>query len=374
MRELRSAEDLSTVTEDKFSRGGEPFCLLYFEECDSVLFEDPARGFEWASWAPFVAGFVELADEHRRNELGVHSAAILSVAHRALGNFPEAEAAFQNALALSKRRGVSSSGKANVYRRLAGLRIEQRRFEEARELADRAVAIYRQENSLEGRQDLSRALTVRGAVDLNNGEYSSSLAWFSEALCYVDATANRRTLQSAIQNSAQALAMQALDGQTIGNAYRNIRQARRNLRDAHPSIPRAKLMWLEARLLAQIDTTRAEAGFIAARRDLIRFHAAYDVCLIALDLGAVYQASERWEDLRELAAETLELALGLEVAEEAIAALRLWSEAVEAQVATAVKERAAAARLALGQPCNHCRTDALSAKQQRSPRVGGLEA
>ncbi len=350
LAELRKAGDPSRVmTEPKFWRCGEPFCLRYFEECDAVLFEDPARGLEWAKLAPFLAGMLDCEEGLRRKELIAHGHAVRGSAERAAGDFKGAEESYSKALQLARREGIGESVRGNVWRRLAVLRMDQKRFAESFELADRAIAIYRAESSFQARQDLAWSLVVRGLAQLNAGQHKESLLWLVEALQYADPKASPRTYQTAVHNSAYAVTRGACDDpEAIGQAYRHIRTARRKLRDQHRSLPRAKLVWLEGLLLARVHAGRAEEAYRDARGDLIRFGAAYDACLISLDLGALYLEAERWATLRELAAETLALAVRLEVDAEAVAALRLWSRAVEAEQAAAVAEQARAVRAALG--------------------------
>ncbi len=342
---LRKSDDPGELLRrDKYWRAGEPFFQLYLEHCEAVIFENPARGLEWARPAPAFAGCIESSGA-RLKELEVAAYAVLGGAYRAIGEFDRAESIYRMAIKLSRREGFSETGKASLFRRLAVLRLAQKRFSEAKDLVARSLAIYR-EGSPGARKGLARSLTVQGMAHLRAGEVAESVPWFAEALRTVDPKADPRTFQCAIHDTAVAVGL-GCGAADSGKALRLVRIARRDLRDRHRTVPRAKLYWLEGLCLskAQGPADLVETTLKRALTDLVEFRAAYEACLVALDLSALYLRERRWSELRALAAETLELATRLKVDTEALAALRLWAQAVEAEVVVEVEEKIRQARL-----------------------------
>ncbi len=345
IRELRKLGPARAMTQEKYWRGGELFCRRYFEECDAIVFHEPAAGLEWAEVAPYLASMVDVADERQRPELVAYAYGVEGSGYRAAGDFEAAERSYDEALKVANREGLSDSDRADIHRRLAVLRTDQKRYDEALGEADRAIEVFRSEESFQAQQDLAEALTVRGAVHLVSGDHAQSIRWFAEALTLADLATSRRTYHAAIHNIAYALARSACgDPEIIGKGYRFIREARRKLKNGHRSVPRAKLLWIESLLLAQTKPAPAVEGYLAARCDLIELEAAQEVCLISLDLGALYLRGERWSELLALAAETVQLAERLKVREEGIGALRLWTEAVQGEAVEAVLKAARGAR------------------------------
>ncbi len=334
------------MTELKFWRGGEAFCRRYFEECDAVLFQDPSRGLEWAQAATFLAGVMTCEDEGRRKVFLAQGYAIEGGAYRLVGDFARAESAYREARHLMKKDDFPAYEKANVRRRLACLRTAQKRFAEAHALVDQAIAVYRAAGGYQAKQDLAWALTTKGSAFNEEGRYDEALACFAEALRYADPVASPRTYHAAVHNTAASVALGVSKG-TVAQAFRHVRLARQRLRNRSRSLPRAKLVWLEGSLLAQIHAEDAEKAYRDARGDLTRFGAAYESCMISLDLGALLLEQERWAELRELAVETVQLAERLKVREEGLAALRLWAEAVQGEAVEAVLKASQAARQAI---------------------------
>ncbi len=283
----------------------------YLELVEDIVYEEPRKGLPWARGAVTLA--VLIAEPQQRQRLA-SAYAVLGSAELAAGDLQAAEEAFK--VATRKARGLSEPEQANVWQRLTHLRWLQGCRKDAEELSERAVAAHRTVND---RKRLSQALQKRG-VQRFLGHQEGALADLLEALELAEP--GTRTYRAAIHNLATALALGAHSPEALGSALQHIRQLRRATRLR--SIPGAKLLWIEGLVLGNVwATRRAEVVLKRARDRLAELGAAYAAVLAGLDLAAL-----GLEDDREIAAETLELAKRLGVEGEALAALKLWVDAV----------------------------------------------
>ncbi len=92
------------------------------------------------------------------------------------------------------------------------------------------------------------------------------------------------------------------------------------------------LQWTQGTVyLRLLQPDRAEKRYSVARRGFVRLKVPWETALVSLDLAALYRADGRWKELEELAADTFDRFCDLCADFEAIVALSLWVDAVEAR-------------------------------------------
>ncbi len=303
------------------------FCRLYLDRCDEVIFHDPQAGLSLARVAPDLALLVPEGttpeERLRHREQLVRAYATLGGAYRAVDRTQKADGPYGLALKLADT--ILPQARGDLYVRMTVLRADQKRFDEAIGLGEKATEIFR---PLGLRNDLAAALAALGYAYVEAKRYSESLLISSEALCYSDPKVNDRVHYSATHNFAYA-AVHSTDLDTISMALVKIREARRLIKHHRRSIPKIKLYWVEGILMQKLFATRrAEALFIKARLGFMKLGAAYEFTLAGLDLSGVLCDERRWDELEVLAAGTFERFCERAVDEDAIAALLLWREAV----------------------------------------------
>lgn len=311
----------------------EIFCTLYFERCGEMLFEHPRGGFKLAEIAPRLAAKVPASrcegGKLRPLELMVQAYALLGGAYRLIGDYVQSEKVYRLAEEILDTHPISAVERANVYRRLAGLRICQGRIEDALELADRAIRIFQPRDRADS---LARSLIVRGTAHVEGGNHAAGIEDFGEALSYTNPKLSPRTYHSAIHNLAYAVTTSRIAKFDLAAARRQIRRARRCIRNHRRSLPRAKLLWIEGLMFLKAGLgRRGEALLGAARQSFTGLEAPYEIALVSLDLAEIYLLDQRWHELRRLAAETFQLFRSLSADKEALRTLRYWHEAVSAQ-------------------------------------------
>ncbi len=188
------------------------------------------------------------------------------------------------------------------------------------------------------------ACAVRGYVLNEAKRFFTAIPWHGKALALAlelqrekpadpaDVAALARVVEAGQANMAWAVthapeirgfAAIALD--CISRAYRELR-GRRN------SLTRHLLQWTEGKIFVRMDRPdRAETRLNLARRGFVRLGLPWELALCSLDLAALYRAGERWAELETLAADTFGRFRELAADFEAIAALSLWVDAVEAR-------------------------------------------
>ncbi len=314
------------------------FLAFFLDHVEERIYRDPGAGLKLARVAPKLARLVPDEDrqtEHREQLALAH--AVLAGAYRATGRPSVAESEFVRALEIADSASVSPSVRAQLYRRLAVLRACQKRFTEALALADRSVETF---GKLKDHHGLTIATTTRGFVLNESGRFHEAIRSHGEALRLAGEAirrAGRKQPAAGILRAHEAARINlALAASQVGSthpAQGYISAARRALRGKRRCIQRHRLRWIEGQvwLKAPHHLPRAKRAFQIARRGFLQLGAPWELALCSLDLATLYRAGERWAELEALAADTFGRFRELAADFEAIAALSLWVEAVEAR-------------------------------------------
>ncbi len=333
------------------------FLRAYLDHVEEIRFRNPREGLKFAKVAPQLALLVPAAAgpkghrEHRENLVRAHC--ILASAYRSAGQPAVGESEYKLALKIADSEPLSPVARADLSNRLAALRACQRRFAEAIALVDGAAAEYQAAGDL---RRLAEAHAMRGYV-LNEAEsFSEAMQWHGKALKLAlrlerekstdaaEVAGLARVVESARTNMADAIS-KSPDGAGLTTlvALEYIRAAERELRGRRDSLTRHVLQWIEGRVWERLNRPdRAETRYGLAQRGFGRLEVPWENALVSLDLAALYRVDERWEELEDLAANTFDRFCELCADFEAIAALSLWVESVEAR--KGVKAAIAAAR------------------------------
>jgi tetratricopeptide (TPR) repeat protein len=247
----------------------------------------------------------------------------LGNAWRILGDFRQAEMAFQTAELYLSQSWFDPLDEALLMELKAPLRRAQRRFDEALELLAEAIAIYREVNEphLQG-----RALVVKGLVLRYQGEPEGAADCFRSSLPLLDGTREPRLLMASQYNFIGCLK----DSGRIAEAAALIPEARKLIEQAGTRSDLMRLRWTEGRVaLALGQLAEAEEALLEVRESFIDEGRAFDAAQAALDLAALYLQQRRLEETKILAAELVSIFQAREIDHEALAALILFQTAAE---------------------------------------------
>ncbi len=318
------------------------FLRIYLDHCDGVLFDNPKAGLELAELAPRLARLIPerspaawqfcttTAEKRQHRELLVRSHTVLGGAYRAAGKMTEAEDAYDEACRICDSHPVSSTTRANLYKRLCRLRSSQKRYSEALDLVDFAIKVYRERDQ----EYFADSLLMKGYVLGEAGRGAEAVPFFSEALSLTKPKPSssllvKNTFHSAVHNLATAIS-QGGRSDDLCMALRYVNQAKKFFARKTSSINKHKLLWVEGRLAGRLGSTRlAERRFLKAFKEFLKLGAPVEAALVGLDLALIYHQHGQWPELETLAAEIYTRFRELSGGTEGIAALSLWVDGTE---------------------------------------------
>ncbi|MCP3959661.1 MAG: hypothetical protein GY719_17570 [bacterium] len=330
------------------------FLGLFLDHVEEQVFRDPRAGLRLARFAPKLALLVPEAPgaegrrHHREALLRAHC--MLAGAYRAAGLHAAAESEYELAQWVADSEAISPIARADLSARLAVFWARKDRFAEALALVAAAAAAYRAAGD---RRRLAEAYGVRGYVLAEGRHLAQAVPWHGKALKLAlsvkrtardpaDVAALARVIESARANMAHDVMQSSSSMATAGTALEYIRACHRELRGRRNSLTRHLLQWTEGKLLLRLSLDhRGERRLQTARRGFVRLQVPWEIALVSLDLAAVYRARRQWADLETLAADTFRRFRELCGDFEAIAALSLWVDAVEARDGAAAAIEAA---------------------------------
>ncbi|HET9211659.1 MAG TPA: tetratricopeptide repeat protein [Thermoanaerobaculia bacterium] len=324
------------------------FFELLIDRAYAVIQEDPRAAEDLLRLAVEAAGrlgpdgYGRGASETAQARAWIWLANIL----RVQGDFQQAEAAVQTAGRHLSRGWLDPLDEALLLEVKGALRRGQRRFEEAVELLDAAIDIYREVNEphLQG-----RALGIKGLALQYTGDFSAAADCFRTSLFLIDGLREPRLVLTNQYNLICCLH----DAGQSSEAASLIVDARRLAEQVGGRSDLLRLRWAEGKIAAsrgRLET--AEAALREVREAFIESALAFDAALVSLDLAAVYLRQHRAEETKRLAAELIPVFQAREVHREVLAALIVFQRAAEMEQLTAglIEETAARLRQARGNP------------------------
>lgn len=247
----------------------------------------------------------------------------LGNALRVLADFRPAEHAFRQAELHLASGWLDPLDEALLLEYKASLRRAQRRFGEALEMLDSAIALYREVNEPQGQ---GRAMMGKGLVLRYNNDPEAASACFRESLFLLDGGEEPRLLALSQTNLIGCL----VDSGRAEEAAALIPESVKLIEEVGHRTDLLHLRWIEG--LAAVALGRdeqAERIFLELIDAFTHDRLAYNVALVSLDLSAVYARQGRTADVKRLAAGMLPIFQSCEVHREAIAALIVFQRAAE---------------------------------------------
>ena len=292
------------------------------EESVKAAASDAGVALTLAELALLIAGLVPGASACRSSLQG-YAWAFVSNARRVANDMQEAEDAFARVWQLWKEEDLSAYpfvlNKARLFDLEASLRRDQRRFAEALELHDRALAASRPE-------EVGYRLVNKAKVEEELGDFEGALATLQQAVPLIEEQGEPRLIFVLRFNSAvnllhlgrmdeaeELLAVAGAAAVSLGNELDLLR-----------------VRWLESRVhTGHGRTTEAIVSFDGVRREFAARGMAYDAALATLELASLYLEEERTREVKALAREMAPIFQAQGIHREALAALQLFGDAAE---------------------------------------------
>lgn len=301
------------------------FFELLLDKSRWIVLEEPRKAEELLRLALDVT---EHLDAERYGPGSIDSAksrawASLGNSLRVLGDFRQAEKSFRQAEIHLAEGWLDPLDEALLLEYKGSLRRAQRRFGEAIQLVDAAIALYREVNEphFQGRAIMAKGLILRYADDC---EAAANL--FRESLFLLDGAEEPRLLAVSQYNLIGCLH----DSGRAQEASALIPEARKLIEEVGKRSDLLRLRWLEGTIAVTLGrTAEAEPIFLELIDAFTDDRMAYDVALVSLELSAAYARQGRTKDVKRLASEMLPIFQSCEVHREALAALIVFQQAAE---------------------------------------------
>jgi transcriptional regulator with XRE-family HTH domain len=284
------------------------------------------KALELAELALFAAARIEGAEGFRRRLQG-YSWAYIANARRVANDHPGSNEAFVRAWGLW--RAGEDGGLLPEWRMLsleASLRRDERRFEEALDLLDRASGAAGGEPTAQGVILLKKAFACEQMGDL-----TGALDALAEGAPFVEATGDRRLVFALRFEIAKGLC--ALDRyEEAAEALPNVRELAERLGN---ELDFFRVVWLAAHVAAgQGRRKEAVAGLEQVRWDFANRGLPYDAALATLELAVLYLKDGKAGEVKALAREMAPIFKSHGIARETLAAVALFQEAAQRETAS----------------------------------------
>jgi tetratricopeptide (TPR) repeat protein len=321
---------------------------LLVERSLEVSIQDPAFGEHLGLLALRLSDHLdrERYGAERIADLRARAWAFVANTCRLRSDFQGAEEAFGQAYQQLKKGTRDGLERAIFLDLKASLRRDQRRFDEALRLLQRAVDLFLSHGE---RHRAGRSLINMATVHHHAGNLEAAISSLHQALPLIDPEREPRLLLCARHNLVDYTA-------GLGRfleAQRLYREARPLYRSFNEPWVQNRRTWVQGKIAKGLGRLqRAETQFLAARDGFVAEGIPYDTALVSLELALLYAEQGRTEDLKRLAAEMVPVFASRHIHREALAALTFFQRAVEAERAGAelVARVAAYLRRAAGDP------------------------
>jgi tetratricopeptide (TPR) repeat protein len=295
-------------------------------ESERAAADTPARAIEWADLALFTVPFVEGPDSRRRR-LEAYGTFTRANALRVGNDLDGSDEGFQKAWILWKAGEDDNPLPLDEGRPLdleASLRREQRQFQKALDLLDRALKISPEESA--GRILLKKAFTLE-----QMGEVEAAIEALQQARPYVEKTGEPRDSWVLLFNSAVGLwhLGRLTDAEAFLSAAREVAIRLGNELDL------TRTLWLTARLDSSLGrAVEADGALKQVFEDLIAHQLPYDAALAGMDLAVLHLEQGHSREVMALAQRMELVFVSLGIEREALSTLLVFCEAARREVAT----------------------------------------
>lgn len=262
-------------------------------------------------------------------DLRARAWAYIGNARRVRFELREAEEAFDQAL-VHLRRGTREPWERAVWLSLkASLLRAQRRFGQAMRLLNRALVLFL---AVGDRHWAGLTLISMDNVLQRSGQPEKGIPLLRQALELIDPAQTPRVLLVAQHNLLDDLAEA---GQHM-EAQRLLIQARPLYQRFDEPWIRNRRRWVEGKIARGLEQPeKAEGLLLNALAGFQEQNAAYEIALVSLELAGLYAEQGRTVEMKRLAEEMVPIFSSRQIHREALAALALWCQAVQADTAGA---------------------------------------
>jgi tetratricopeptide (TPR) repeat protein len=300
-------------------------CQLLLRKSREASFNDPAKAVELANLALRVVRHLGVTyDPNWVMDLRARCFAYLGNARRVLGELRSSEDAFLKAESCLAR---STTGNVEVQAEIldlkSSLRRAQRRLDEAVQLVDEALSLYREAGEVHG---IGKALLQKAKILEDKGDLGEAIDLLRRFAEEVDRSREPQLFTYGRFNLLSCL----ISADRYEEAEQLLPEIRDLFRESAQPLDLVRLRWAEGLIdLGRGRLGPAEAAFREVQREFLQRGMGYDAALVSLDLARLYAQEGCVEDLKRLASELMPIFESRDVHREAIVALLMFQRACE---------------------------------------------
>jgi tetratricopeptide (TPR) repeat protein len=317
-------EQIRQVEEDEsFHTWG--LCRLLLRKSLEAVFDSPARALQRADLAVRISWHLGKA-YHPDWVLGLRARAFayLGNARRVLGELHSADAAFRQAeTCFAGSQTDDPKIEAEILDMKSSLRLDQLRFQEALDLSDRALQLYRETQDSHG---TGIALIKRAKMLREMQEIAQAIQLLQQSATEISRDQEPRLFAYLQFNLLGCLALANRHQEAL-----DLLPEARTLFQAHAQpTDMIRLRWAEGSIafgLGRIE--EAETVFREVQREFLDRGMDYNAALASLDLAVLFSQEGRTTELKHLAVELMAAFKIREIYRESTAAFLLFQRACE---------------------------------------------
>ncbi len=285
--------------------------------------DDRQRGIQLAELALEALEACAPAVGNRLQDLRALGWASLANARRLALGFSDAEVAIERAEIEWGSGERDRLVESEIAALKAVLRMNQRRFEEAVVLANRAIALFEKNGE---RYSCAEAYALRGNIRYNSGEAEAAIPDYRKALDLLEERDPPRLELLVRHNLAGNYALNGNFEAAAAVLPEDVSEI------STEALIEYQLVWMRGLVAhGQGDRPRAEALFVLARENFVRLQEEDHAAAVSLDLAILYAEQGQASRVVELAAHILEVYGTMSLHREAIAVLQLLSDALDSR-------------------------------------------
>lgn len=288
------------------------------EASQAVRFHDPGKLLHLAHLACLAAescSSEECGSPERLADLRCQGWRQYGTALRVQSRLRESEAAFARAQRFCEEGTGDPPVRAQLFATLLSLRMAQRRFSEAIQLAEEAGQIYQ---DLGETSALAGTLVQKAIAYIYAGEPADAVPILNRAIPLINPQDEPHLLLAASHNLVRCY----IDLERPEQALSLFFEIRGLYREVDDALILLRAGAQEGYMLRDLGHLRAaEAAFLRARDGFCEHNMMYEAALVSLDLAAVYVNLGDSEKIEEIVTTTLPIFRSLGVDREALASL-----------------------------------------------------
>jgi len=297
-------------------------CQLLRSGSRNAWISAPATALEMADLAVEVSQYLDLG---RYGTCVVEDAralawSYLANAFRIGSDYLRAEQALHQAWSHHVLAGEDAYTETELLTFTASLRSDQARYQEAVQLSDRAIAIYRdgQDSHLEG-----ASLILKGMILGEDGRTQEAISVLRAGLARLDPQKDSRLVFVGSHN----LVVRALQGGAPAKAQKLTEQSR-HLHEHLGRMDLTRVQWIAGRIANQLGhCAEGRSALHEACESFLDLQVGTEVFLVSVDLAEMYSASGERGQAKKILREMIPLGEALGLSREVLVARLLYEKA-----------------------------------------------